>query len=215
MILFDPKNREEWLECRKSGIGGSDAGCVVGKNKYKSNLTLYNEKTGAVQPEDISDNIAVKFGKNAEEHIRVLFALTYPEFDIDYHEFRMYANDKYPFIYATLDGELADCKGRQGILEIKTVTIRNSEQWEEWNDRIPDSYYIQILHQLIATGWDFAVLYAHIRYSKGNEVRATMRRYDVERNEVVEDMQILLEAEKAFWKNVEEKKIPALILPEI
>ena len=49
MILFDPESREEWLKCRKSGIGGSDAGSVAGLNKYKSNVKLWNEKAGKTQ----------------------------------------------------------------------------------------------------------------------------------------------------------------------
>ena len=46
MIIADPKNREEWLNARKKGIGGSDAACIIGLNKYKSNVRLWDEKTG-------------------------------------------------------------------------------------------------------------------------------------------------------------------------
>lgn len=35
----------EWLEYRKSGIGGSDASVVCGINKYKSPIELWMEKT--------------------------------------------------------------------------------------------------------------------------------------------------------------------------
>ena len=44
------------------------------------------------------------------------------------------------------------------MLEIKTTEIPRSMQREKWQDKIPDNYYIQILHQLLATGWEFAVL---------------------------------------------------------
>jgi Phage-related protein, predicted endonuclease len=44
MILYDPQTREEWLKCRCRGIGGSDAGAVIGVNKYKTNVDLWAEK---------------------------------------------------------------------------------------------------------------------------------------------------------------------------
>ena len=39
------KDRKEWLECR-TRIGGSDASAIVGMNPYKSNVELWEEKTG-------------------------------------------------------------------------------------------------------------------------------------------------------------------------
>ena len=104
MILADPKSREEWLKARHFGIGGSDAACIVGANKYKTNVQLWEEKTGLTVPEDISDKPAVLYGKNAEEHLRALFMLDFPEYAVSYNEFLMYANNEYPFIFATLDG---------------------------------------------------------------------------------------------------------------
>ena len=103
MILADPKTHDEWLSARCAGIGGSDAACVLGMNKYKTNVQLWKEKTGITVPKDISDKPAVAYGKQAEFHLRELFALDFPQYDIEYHEYRMYANDNYPFIFATLD----------------------------------------------------------------------------------------------------------------
>jgi putative phage-type endonuclease len=37
--------RAEWLEVRKTGIGGSDAAAAVGLSPYKSPLELWLEKT--------------------------------------------------------------------------------------------------------------------------------------------------------------------------
>ncbi|MDO5559391.1 MAG: YqaJ viral recombinase family protein [Oscillospiraceae bacterium] len=215
MILYDPKNREEWLKCRCRGLGGSDAGAVIGVNKYKTNLELWQEKTRRVRPADISDKESVAYGKAAEQYIRALFLLDHPEFTSEYHEYRMYANDNYPFLYATLDGELIDRDGVKGVLEIKTTTIKNSSQWAEWDDRIPDSYYAQVLHQLLATGWDFVILRAFIRYYKGEELRACVRDYPIEREEVLEDMDALMTQEIKFWECVKNNREPALIMPEI
>ena len=216
MILADPQTREEWLQCRRQGIGGSDAGCIVGANPWKSARQLWKEKTGADKPDDISDKPAVKFGKEAEQHLRALFLLTYPEFSCEYHEFRMYANDRLPFIFATLDGELTDADGRRGILEIKTTTIQQAKQWFEWDDCIPQHYYIQILHQLLACDWaEYVELFAHIRYQKGEEIRAALRKFRIERRDVEQDLQILEEREIQFYKQWQDGTEPPYTLPEI
>lgn len=36
--------REEWLEERKTGIGGSDASAIVGLNPYSDNIKLWESK---------------------------------------------------------------------------------------------------------------------------------------------------------------------------
>lgn len=214
-MFIDAENREKWLEMRKNGIGGSDAGTAVGKNRYKSNTALWREKMGIDVPQDISDKPAVAYGKQAEPCLRELFRLDFPEYQVDYHEFGMYFSDEFPYMFATLDGELTDRDNRRGVLEIKTVTIRNSSQWEEWDGRIPDSYYIQVLHQLICTGFDFAVITAHIRYHRDGVIRAQTRYYFIEKSEVLADIEWLKREEQRFWQSVQEKKCPPLLLPEI
>lgn len=218
-MILKPTDRAAWLDARKRGLGGSDAGTAVGVNRYKSNVELWREKTGLTEPEDIGDKPAVKFGKQAEEHLRALFALEHPEFALDYHEFFMYVSDTHPFIYATLDGELTDENGRRGVLEIKTATINNSAQWGEWLDKdrqpkIPDAYYAQILHQLAATGWDFVILYAYIRTPYGGTAARILERH-IERADVENDIQYLIGQETAFWQAVEQKRQPPRILPDI
>ena len=221
-MILKPSDHSAWLEARKRGLGGSDAGAVIGANKYRSNVDVWNEKTGAVTSMDISDKPAVKFGKLAERHIRALFALEHPEMTVEYHEFYMYFQPARPWLYATLDGELTDENGRRGILEIKTATIQNAAQWDEWRDpktkaeRIPDSYYAQCLHQLAATGWDFVTLFAYIRrgYRNARYTAHVLTRH-IEREDVQEEIEYLIDRERSFWDCVQRKERPALILPTI
>jgi len=58
-------NKEEWLEERKNGIGGSDAATILGLNPYKTNIDLWEEKTGRKEAIDISDKPYVKYGTEA------------------------------------------------------------------------------------------------------------------------------------------------------
>ena len=216
MIFADPQTHREWLACRQKGIGGSDAGAVLGVNKYKSNTDLWREKVGEYKPDDISDKPAVKYGKEAEQHIRALFSLDYPEYRVEYHEFRMYCNETDKFMFATLDGELISESGERGVLEIKTCTIQNSAQWDEWDGKIPDAYYVQVLHQLYCTGYRFAILRAYIRYhDKDGNLKATVRDYPIRREEVEDDINFIVSEERNFWNSVINKKKPNLKLPNI
>jgi len=221
-MILKPADHRSWLEARRRGIGGSDAGAVIGVNRYRSNVDVWAEKTGITPREDISDKPAVKFGKEAEQHLRELYKLEHPEHSVEYHEFYMYVNDNEPYLYATLDGEITDESGRRGILEIKTATIQSASQWDEWRDpktkaeRIPDSYYAQCLHQLAATGWDFVTLFAYIRtgYQNAQYTAHVLTRH-IERADVADDITYLIAQETEFWQAVETKQRPPLKLPKI
>ena len=212
MSIVKIEDHETWLKERMNGIGGSESGSVLGINPWCSNVQLWRYKMGIEIPPDISDKPAVKFGKVAEEHIRELFRLDYPNMELDYHAYWVYRNDAHPWQFATLDGELTDESGRHGILEIKTTTIQAKTQWDEWENGIPQRYYAQILHQLSATGWEFAILRAYIRYYKGGEFRAAVRDYHIERENVLEDIAYLREQELAFMDCVKSGKPPAAII---
>jgi predicted phage-related endonuclease len=71
-------NREDWLKHRTK-IGGSDASAILGKNPYKTNVELWKDKAFHLMPEDISDKPYVKYGIQAEPHLRALFSLDFPE----------------------------------------------------------------------------------------------------------------------------------------
>ena len=208
-------SREEWLQGRKNHIGGSDAATCVGLNPYKDNVQLWEEKVGLVLPEDISDKDYVQYGTEAEEHLRALFALDHPEYKVFYDPDNMFTNSKYPWMHASLDGELLDSTGRHGILEIKTTNILQSSQWEKWRDKIPDNYFCQVLHYLAVTEYDFAVLKAQIKSGQGERMRIETRHYFIERKEVEEDIVCLVESERKFWNCVVTGTRPDLILPAI
>lgn len=209
------KNRAEWLENRKGRIGGSEAACIVGMNPYQTNVELWEYKTGRRVAEDISDKPFVKYGTNAEEYLRELFKLDYPQYNAHYVDNNMWLNDKYPFAHASIDGWLEDEKGRRGVLEIKTTNILQSMQREKWNNRIPDNYYIQVLHYLMVTEFDFAVLKAQLKYDYDGDIFLNTKHYLIEREEVQEDIEFLEKAERRFFECIKEDRQPNLVLPVI
>lgn len=214
--MISMSEHDEWLRKRLKGIGGSDAAAVVGLSPFKSNVFLWEEKTGRRKAADISSNPRVKYGKEAEKYLRELFKLDFPQYFVDYDEFGMIALNPYmPFCFATLDGDLTE-SGRRGILEIKTCEIMRSSQWAEWTDKIPQHYYIQVLHQLLATGYEFAIVKAQLKYrDKNGDMQAAIRHYKIERSDVLADLEWLTAKEKVFWRCVESDTKPAQILPEI
>lgn len=209
------ESREEWLKARKNYIGGSDAAAALGLNPWKDNVTLWLEKTGQIIPEDISDKPYVQYGTQAERHLRGLFRLDFPEYKVFYVENNMFTNDAYPWAHYSADGWLEDQDGRKGILEIKTTNILQSMQKEKWKDKIPDNYYCQLLHGLMVTEFEFAILKASLKTVFDGMPYIQTKHYFIERSEVEADIEYLEHSERSFWKSVQERKQPALILPEI
>lgn len=211
------KDREAWLEARKDGLGASDAASVLGRSPWKSNVQLWEEKTGLVVPEDIGDKPYVQYGNNAEPLLRQFFALDHPEYEVSFTPFKIIKNPEMTFITCTPDGELLELDtGRRGGLEIKTTEILSPSGWSHWDGKIPDHYYAQVCHQMLATGWEFVELLVQIKYTRADgEDRKEVRHYKVERTDARGDIDLLAREEKAFWYCVANRQRPGLKLPPI
>ncbi|MBU1001630.1 MAG: YqaJ viral recombinase family protein [Proteobacteria bacterium] len=207
--------RDEWLAERRKGLGGSDASAALGLNPWKTNVQLWEEKTGRREEEDISDKECVLYGIGCERHMRELFALDFPQYTVVPHEeFVSIAHPEYDFLRASLDGELIDKNGRHGVLEIKTTNIQSQQMRQAWDGRVPQYYFVQVLHYMLVIGAQFGVLKARLR-SDWNGVWITEKHFHFERADHEEDIAYLLEAELKFWKYVETDTRPDLILPAI
>jgi len=216
------KNRAEWLRGRSDlrGIGGSDASSCLGLNPWRTNLELWEIKTGRKVPQDISENERVWYGSNAEEYIRRLFQLKHAlEYEIQYLPNVILQNEEHHELLYSPDGLIRTIDGRNGILEIKTTTIVRSYEKEKWYDRqkkepvLPDNYYIQVLHGLNVTGFEFVDLFAELTYPSG---RSELIPYHIEREEVADDLQTVQDEVIHFWRDyVLPDKEPGLILPAI
>ena len=73
-VLVSTKNmsKDEWLQWRKKGIGGSDAAVACGQSRYKSLVELWMDKTGQLEPKKSTSNAAY-CGTLLEPLIRVEF----------------------------------------------------------------------------------------------------------------------------------------------
>ena len=198
-------DRAAWLEARKKGIQASEAAAIFGLSPYMTAYDLYRLKRGKATDKDLSDNDRVAYGQAAEPLIRGIFALDFPQYEITYRQYDIYRNDRIPFIGATLDGELFDTENlRSGILEIKTCLISSATLSQEWQgDRIPDQYYVQIVHQLAATGFDFVKLAALLRYEIDGEKFSRIIYRHYERADLESDIAYLIAEEEKFWDNTQ------------
>lgn len=158
----------EWYEFRKNGIGGSEVGTVLGINKYDTNVRLFHEKVGTVQPWK-EDTERMFWGRTNEENIARIWQ--YYDGTKDGYV-QNFANDKivrkcrsvngyivnpeYPWLFASVD-RLINKEGgfnlltgepleNEAILECKNMSYWASQMWE---DGIPIFYLAQI-HQYMA-----------------------------------------------------------------
>lgn len=198
MTVDQMKNHDAWLNMRKQGIGGSDAGVIAGLNKYKSPLQLWMEKTGQAEATDISNKPAVQAGIRLEPVVADWFQ------DVTgkkVHRCGTLQNKKYPWMLANVDRLI---QGEDVGLEIKTTNAFSAKDWD--GDGLPDSYYIQCLHYMMVTGlqgWWIAVLIG------GQDFR--YKYIDGMSEDVQRDMDALFIAEDTFWNvNVAKRIIPEI-----
>jgi len=188
MINIDEK------EDRKNYIGGIDAPVIVLPNpKWKTKYQLWLEKTGRVEPKDISDKPEVEFGILQEEVVRKKF-IKDTGYEVIKPEEAIF-HKQYDFIGAHLDGLGIDENGNQFVFEAKTS--RYGKGWE--NDSIPPDYQIQVAHYLMvadATYAFIAVLISGCDY----HCYKIYRDYELEKE--------ILEREIDFWENNIMKDIP-------
>ena len=206
------KGEEDWLSNR--GLGGSSASIVLDLNPYRNKRDLYDELTNPSTNKGFSNERTI-YGHNAESPIRMLFRLHHPELEVidPYDEEPVILKSKeHPFMTATLDGKLIDKEsGRKGFYEGKTCHIMNYAQLLEWKDKIPQTYYCQVLHYFAVTKCDFCYLKAELiweRVENGvKKVKSEIREYYFTYEGCKEDIDILVSAEVDFMENYVNKGI--------
>lgn len=192
-----------WLKSRKSGVGGSDMSTILGLNSFKTPYELWLEKTGRVEPEDISDKWAVVKGNALENELRKRFRAQHPEMLVTDGTDKQFISREKPYLRASLDGILQREDGSFGILEIKTAGNRRSGDWhdEDGNLRIPPYYLAQVEFYALVTGWTWGYVYAAIGDDEPVEIP-----FEAD----VEDMAAIDKAAADFWHFVTDGVPPAL-----
>lgn len=191
-------SRNDWLEVRKNGIGGSDAAAAVGLNPYMSPLELWLIKTGRddslprPDPNDTSEPVywgtllepivAASYTKQTGNKVRRVNAvLQHPTI---------------PWMLANVDREVVGNRDVQ-LLECKTAGEFGARLWR---DSVPEYVQLQVQHQLAVTGRQAADVAVVICGQK-------LAVHRIERDDAL--IARLIELEAAFWRHVETDTPPA------
>lgn len=160
---------EQWHFRRRLGIGGSEAGTILGLNKYQTAWDLWGIKTGRTTPPDLSGNMAVKMGHKLEQTVAELYA------EITGKTVRRsnihHIHKEKPWLVGNLDRVVV---GEKRGLECKTASSFAAKgKFGKGNvytpdgelailcDEVPDTYLVQVQHYMAVTGlpvFDLAVL---------------------------------------------------------
>lgn len=188
-------DRDAWLEVRRHGIGGSDVAAMMGLSPYRTPYETWAEKSGLIEPPDISDKPSVMWGNILEPVIGEHYKSLHPDRTVKRLNAVCRSKER-PWAQASLDYEVKDPDLGWGILEIKTAGARSADQWDEG---VPLYYLTQVTHYMSVTGRPFADVAVLIG---GNDYRE----YRVMRDE--DDIRAVDEAVDAFWKRVENGDAP-------
>jgi putative phage-type endonuclease len=192
LVATKEMTRDEWLDWRKHGIGGSDASAVAGLNPYKSPVQVYLEKIGDMEIEEagesaywgtmLEDMVAQEFSKRTGMKVQRKNAiLQHPE---------------YQHMIANID-RLIVGEDKPGILECKTANAWSGKDWEE--GKIPPQYIIQVQHYLAVTGYEYAYIAALVGGQK-------FFYYKIDRDQELIDY--LVKIESVFWQMVQDRMPP-------
>jgi putative phage-type endonuclease len=202
--------RQEWLQRRQTGIGGSDVAAILGISPWKTPLDIYRSKVEPVQLDAMSeaaywgtvleDVVAREFAQRTGTKVqRVSQIIRHPE-----HDWMIANIDRAivtPGTVARID-KAGILRGADGLLECKTASAYKASDWgrEGDDEAIPVHYAAQAMWYLAVTGlpWcDFATLV-------GGQKFVTKR---VERDEAT--IEAIFERCRAFWfDNVLARKAP-------
>ena len=144
-------SREEWLRLRKTGIGGSDAGAVLGLNPYSNAMKVFYDKTSEEIEE--TDNESARQGRDLENYVaeRFVEAIGLKVRRSNY----MFRNREHTFMIADVDRLIV---GEDAGLECKTCSAYGADKWKD--GEVPLHYMIQCYHYMAVTGkraWYIAV----------------------------------------------------------
>lgn len=187
--------RDEWVQARRKGIGGSDISVIAGLNPWKSPIALYLEKTGELPDQEPAEHM--EWGNRLEGLVADYFAEQHPDRKV-LRVNSILQHPEYPWALANVDRRVIVKNGEPGILEIKTTSEWMRHDWED--GKAP-------LHAQAQLQWYMGI----VGYSRG-WIAALIggRRYvevEIERDDEV--IKTLLDMAKEFWHCVETRTPPA------
>lgn len=183
-------------EERRQYIGGSDIAAIMGQSRWKTPYRLWAEKTGKIEMPDLSNVESVEMGTRLEQFVADLFSEKTGK--ATRKAPKSYSHPDYPYLVAHVDRLIT---GTDELLECKTCSAYKLEEWE---NKIPKEYVLQVIWYLGITGRKKGWIACLIGGQK----------FDYKPIEFDEELfNMMVEKAVKFWEMVQ-KQIPPLILPE-
>lgn len=149
-----------WLNERRTYIGATDAGAILGVNPYASPHDVWLAKKGLA---DEKETIPMRLGTYLEPFIATEYQRVT---GVAIRKSRLYRHPKFPQFASNPDREVTlthDGQRFDGLLECKSVGHFASKNFgQDGSDQIPEHYMVQVMWQLLTTGKDFVHLAALI-----------------------------------------------------
>lgn len=183
------------IATRKDYIGGSDANTIMSGNEDRI-LSVWRQKRGEAEPDDLSDVLAVQMGSFTEPLNVAWYEKQTGNAVADRGE--VYVHPCYSFMRATLDGVVHDPLDPNARMVFEAKHCNEREAPETLFDR----YLPQLTHNTLCTGASGAVLSVF----QGNAKWWALE-YDLDGDYAAR----LIEAEQAFWRCVRTGEPPAPI----
>ena len=166
LVLVDTTDlpRDDWLNYRRRGIGGSDVAAILGVSPFRTARDIYYDKLGVVAVEpDESNWVPLEVGNLLEDLVARIFQKKtgYRVFKIK----KMFYHPKHQFMLADVDYFVELPDGTIALLEIKTTNYNAKDNW--WLDGreiVPVYYELQGRHYMAVMDYDrvfFCCLYGN------------------------------------------------------
>lgn len=194
--LHGAQARQEWLQDRRKGIGGTDAAAILGVSPWAGPIDVWRDKTGVAPLERLNpDDPPIWWGRKLEPLILERYTMATGR---ETYRPGLLRHPDHPVLLANPDALVADV--RRGV---EAKTARTAEGWgEEGTDQMPPAYLVQVIHYMAVTGfesWDCAVLIG----------ASDLRIYTVYRDEAFE-REIVARLLEWWDRHVVKGEVPAL-----
>jgi putative phage-type endonuclease len=162
MPKYSNMTEAEWLAFRRSRIGASDVPAILGLCPWRSPYRVWAEKSGLMPASDVT--LAMRAGHALEQLVAEEFAAQVSMSVCDEGPYTVYVHPIADWLVATPDRLIVsvDEPDDIGLLECKTSGGYRAEDWE--GDEIPLDYQVQLLTQLMVTGYRWGAVAALMSY---------------------------------------------------
>lgn len=196
LVVVDTENlsREEWLACRRQGIGGSDVAGIMGISPFRTARDIYYDKLNIASVEEEPENwVALEVGNLLEDLVAEIF---HKKSGLEIFQVKkMFRHPLYSFMLADVDYFVRLPDGETAILEIKTTNYNATDAWwQDGREAVPPYYEAQGRHYMAVMDADrvfFCCLY-------GNTEDESIIR-EIRRDMAYEQEMVYLE--QYFWEN--------------